>query len=365
MLPLLLLACAPADPFEDQETWSAAWADAAAPTHSEEVDGAEAFHFDPADGPVCLRGGPFTASVRDQAGEDLILFLAGGGACWDDYCLAIEDAPPGIPGVEVLDPGYAANPVAGWDQVYLPYCDGSLFLGDVVADDDEDGEPDRYQRGQANLAAGLRLAAEQFPAPRRVLLAGSSGGAYGTFGALILARKAFPGVPIDIFNDSGPGIADPDDPDFLQDLVQQWGAEGLLPEDCEGCFDGGHLTPMLGWALERDRDLRVAMFSNTRDQILSEWFLGIGGSAFEDALLAELSALEAQEDERFASFIVDGDEHTSLIGDVSGVVGEVPDGIAELIHLGSMEGSQIDGVSVAQWLEWYVTEDARWESLAD
>ncbi|MCB9741553.1 MAG: hypothetical protein H6741_24960 [Alphaproteobacteria bacterium] len=364
MLALLLLACSPADPYTDQEAWSAAWEGAAAPASSEEEAGVRAWRFDPADGPACLRGGDYTVSTRDQAGGDLLIYLGGGGACWDGFCLAIEEAPPGIPGTDVLDPEDPLNPVAGFDQVYLPYCDGSLFLGDVEIDEDEDGAPDRIQHGLANLAAGLRVAAEQFPEPSRVLFVGSSGGAYGTIGGSILARKAFPGVPLYVFNDSGPGIADPDDPGFLWDLVEQWSGQGLLPEDCEGCFDGGHMTPMIGWALERDRDLRVAMFSNTRDEILSEWFLGIGGRAFEDALLAETAALKLDADARLATFIVDGEAHTSLIGDVSGVVGEVPDSIAELIQLGSMQDS-VEGVTVAEWLGWFVDEDPRWESLGE
>ena len=34
---------------------------------------------------ACMRGDPFVASTRDVGSRDLVFFLQGGGACWDDF----------------------------------------------------------------------------------------------------------------------------------------------------------------------------------------------------------------------------------------------------------------------------------------
>ena len=45
-----------------------------------------------------------------------------------------------MPPVDILDRELPENPVSDWNVTYLPYCDGSLFVGDADHDDDGDGE---------------------------------------------------------------------------------------------------------------------------------------------------------------------------------------------------------------------------------
>ena len=65
---------------------------AAKPAETVEGGGYVTWHFDPADGPMCLRGAPFAATARDGDSDKLIVYLQGGGACWSDLCQAIEVA---------------------------------------------------------------------------------------------------------------------------------------------------------------------------------------------------------------------------------------------------------------------------------
>ena len=103
-----------------------------------EVDGDIVNHsFGAGDGPLCLGGSEYTTATRDLGSDELMIFLEGGGACWSDLCAATSSASTGIPGVGPTDPNRTDNPVMGWSQVYLPYCDGSLHIGD--ADTDTDG----------------------------------------------------------------------------------------------------------------------------------------------------------------------------------------------------------------------------------
>jgi hypothetical protein len=101
------------------------------------AEGVKTFEFEVPDdpsagprGPLCLRGGGYTVDTREGSSDELMIFLQGGGACWEDFCSAFEETNF-LPPSGILNPDLAGNPVADWDVVYLPYCDGSLFAGDV------------------------------------------------------------------------------------------------------------------------------------------------------------------------------------------------------------------------------------------
>ena len=51
------------------------------PMASETVDDIVQHTFGAGDGPLCLRGGEYTMATREATGEDLMIFLEGGGAC--------------------------------------------------------------------------------------------------------------------------------------------------------------------------------------------------------------------------------------------------------------------------------------------
>lgn len=314
------------------------------------------------DGPGCLRGTPYRASWRAGDGENLVVFLQGGGACWSDFCFVVEQAGAGIPRLDVFEP--TTSPVAGWDTMYLPYCDGSLFAGDADIDDDGDGAPDRYHRGLRNLSAALDAARMRAPNPRRILLAGSSGGGFGTLLAPALVRRLWPDVPVDVVNDAGVGITRPGDDAFVAGLLEEWNVAGLVPRSCVDCVSDGHLTGLIDWALREDPSLRVGAFSSTRDAVIAGLFLRVAGADFETALRSELGALHDAHPARFQPFIVEGDLHTALLGDIAGFLGDAdPAYVAQIesfITLGEMAEVEVDGVSVADWLGHMVTGDAAW-----
>jgi hypothetical protein len=290
-----------------------------------EADGDVVNHsFGAGDGPLCLTGGEYTMATRDTGSEDLMIFLQGGGACWSDLCLATEQAAPGIPALGVLDPANSSNPVADWNTVYLPYCDGSLHAGDQDVDTDDDGVADRFHRGLHNLSASLDVAVNTFPAPRRILLTGSSAGGFGTTYALPLVRQLYPDVPIELINDSGLGLGRIDEPAFIEQLLTEWNATAFFPESCETCIgDDGHITDYHKYQLSEDVNFRLGMMSYTRDPVIAVTFVQVGGEAFEEALLGELDDLEAAYPERVKSFVATGAEHTFLLGDLQQTAGGV------------------------------------------
>lgn len=324
-------------------------------------DDVTTYTFDVADGPICLYGEPFSMAVRDVGADDLLIFLQGGGACWSELCFAIDTAPPRMPSrLDILDPTHETNPARDYNVVYVPYCDGSLFGGDAEFDVDGDGEIDRWQRGLQNLTAALDVAVERFPNPRRVLFAGSSGGGFGTIAVLPLVRMVWPDAEILVFNDAGVGVVKGDDPGFVAGILDEFNAWDMVPASCSDCLDGGHLTPLVGWQLERDPNLRVAAFSTYGDTIIAGIFLRLPAAAFREALLEQTGALADAYPGRYAAFLADGTEHTALLGDISGFLGEGGGDSPIGPDIGSMDEIAVDGVTVATWFQWFVDGDERW-----
>jgi hypothetical protein len=339
----------------------------AAPTDTEvNPSGVTTYTFDPADGPVCMRGGEFRASVREGASDDLLIFLQGGGACWSDFCLAVTAAPAGIPSMDLLRTT-PEGPLRDFDVLYLPYCDGSLFAGDRAIDENNDGTPDRIHHGLQNLSAALTVGHRRFPRPRRVVLAGSSGGGFGTILAAFLVRYVYPGVPLYVINDSGVGVARSGDAAFLDRLIDEFGARGFIPADCADCTRGGHITGLVRYLLDHDPNVRVAALSSWYDFVIADLFLRTPPAAFRDALAAETGALHAAHPARYRRFLYDGSGHTALLGNATGIVGtnlravELPAGFAAqigMVEIKSMYTLSVNDLTVARWIAAMVADDA-------
>ena len=334
------------------------------------------FTFDPDTGPRCMRGDPFRMATRDAGSEDLLIFLQGGGACWSEFCFAVTRAPEGMPGVDVLRTDLPDNPVADWNVAYLPYCDGSLFVGDRDHDDDGDGAPDRFHRGLANVSAALDQAAAAFPEPRRVLLAGSSGGGFGALLHMPLVRHVFPDAELIVLSDSGVGVARGEaDPGFVGRLMDEFDASRFLAPDCEGCLASGHISPLADWYLGHDPEARIGVFSSWYDGIIGDVFLQVPAAAFQADIAAETGRTNASFPDRYRRFIVDGRMHTTLLGNPTGIVGsdlsavEIPpalfSGLAGF-ELGTLSTTAIGDVGVSGWFRGLVDGDLqRWPDLLD
>jgi hypothetical protein len=302
-------------------------------------------HFGTGDGPLCLTGQPYTMATRDEGTEDLMIFLQGGGACWFGLCAANSEAEEGIPAAGILNPNLAINPLARISTVYLPYCDGGLFASDADVDSDNNGVTDRFHHGLKNLSAALDVGVRAFPAPRRIVLAGVSGGGYGTLFALPIVRQLYPGVPIDVLNDSGIGITRPNDPNFNKDIIEYWNIGSFFPASCPECVVQGSSAGIINWQLKQDPDTRLGMLSYSQDSTIGTFFLGIGGPAFEAVLRSTLADVEAANPDRMRSFVRAGTTHTFMEGDLT---------------------ISVEGVSVAEWIDdmLYGTT-ADWHSVSE
>lgn len=296
--------------------------------------GVTTYTFDIADGPRCLRGDPYAMSTRKQDSENLLIYLQGGGSCSSAVCSANTTANANIPAAGITSASDADNPVASWNLVYVPYCDGSLHYGDK---DHESESPPRYHHGLRNLSAALDVGVTSFPKAKKILLAGSSAGGLGTIYASMLVRLLYPDATLFVFNDSGSGISTPDG-SRAKLTRDEWGTQQLIPTSCSECLASPHSTPVITWDLGRDPELRVGFFSAYEDSVLADTFLMIGGPAFKQAVLDETGKVVTANPERAKRFFIEGQQHTTA---------------------GNLR-TMVNGVNIGQWLGYMLEGDAHW-----
>jgi hypothetical protein len=300
--------------------------------------GVTEYVFSNEDGPVCYTGNEYSMFTRDGSSDNLLIFMQGGGFCSPIVCEAVEEGIPLIP-FGILNPLDSQSPTFGYNLGYLPYCDGSLWMGDGEADSDGDGMNDRFFKGLQNLSASLDVVVQTYPSPDKIVLAGNSAGGYGVHAALPLVRKLYPEVRIYLINDSGIGIFNPGG---FEGLGDYWNADAFIPASCTDCIGvDGNLTGYHQYQLAEDEYLQMAYISAKQDSTASA---AIGGAAFEAQLLEGASELNAAFPDRFQSLIMNGDAHTFIIRTFD---------------------YQVSDFTVKQWVGWMINEGEDWDSFTE
>lgn len=161
-----------------------------------------------------------------KPGKVAILFN-GGGACWNsETCLQslqIPDSPPPyVPSADLphndvenwgglLDEGNPENPYGDWSILFLPYCTGDVHIG---SNDQyygpEESTPVIRHRGFDNFLYAREWLRQRY-ADRgervaKVLVAGSSAGAYGAAFNFPYIKQIFPDAKGFLLADSGNGV---------------------------------------------------------------------------------------------------------------------------------------------------------------
>ena len=299
-------------------------------------DGDTVYNFDPKDGPECYLGAAYDVVVHDAGSDNLLIFLQGGGACWETLCMAASTPQTAITKLGILNEDATKNVVGDWNIVYAPYCDGSVFSGDndMTA---PDGTPWHFH-GLANLTATIDVAKKVFPHPKRILLAGTSGGGYGTLMGTGIVRLEYPDTELDVFNDAGLGLSNPMQPDMLATVKRDWKFDQFIPASCTEC-QTGEQTAVIGWGLAADPTLHVAGFSSYGDGIIGGVFLGLAPAQFKPLLLSETGKIHDEFPTRFERFFISGTQHTALL---------------------STYDAEVDGLSVDEWLGKMLARDPGW-----
>ncbi len=319
LLATTLLACsgddgaAPTDPTTDPTTTSVeTTTESGSTTESTELPTtgdpdpaaieapAETWTWIPFQNAHCANGETTGIAVNlTDRSDRLVLYLEGGGACWDEatcYTMnasahvadgygALEFAAdfgptaPKFATAQIFDRDDPAHPIRDMSYVYVPYCTGDMHGGDNVV---TYGERTTMHVGAANLRAYLERIVPTFPDLERAYLAGASAGGYGATFHWWRVQAAFGDVRVDLLDDSGPPL----DPPYLAEQLSdtwraQWNLGAAMPPDCPACqhtfgalydYYGAHHTTQ-----------RWALLSYTKDWIVPIYF-GFSADLFPEAI---------------------------------------------------------------------------------
>jgi hypothetical protein len=278
------------------------------------------------DGPLCIAGTPYSVFTRAGNPDKLLIFMQGGGACWQDFyfCNILsedQEPPPPLPvGIwsesSELNTGPLQNPLADYSVVYMPYCDGSVFTGDSdIVDPNFPFGPVRYHRGLENASAGVDMAKATFPGAKRIVVAGSSAGGVGAASfAPFLVRIAFGDTQqLSVINDAGPVAVNLNDVSGISARASDWQFDQYFPASCTNCSALGQQTELIKWRLDNDGSIREAFYSTDGDAT-DRFFLQVPTQELYRFLITtEHGQINAAHPQRYKVFIRSGDDsHTAL-----------------------------------------------------
>ena len=279
------------------------------------------FDKDGGRGPICVDGSDFRVFVQERNPRKLIVFLPGGGACWQGQYACAFSAPMNPPGSSGLfaddftqaDGTVINNPLEDFSKVVISYCDGSIYAGDNdVNDMTFPGGPVRYHRGVRNISAGLDLAKDLFPRARRVLLTGASAGGYGVSGvSAMLIRFKYPRAQLRVFNDSGPL----NNPAFVAGInaqVADWNFTQFYPSTCTSCGPFNQPSEIVKWWLANDNRMKAGLFSYDGDAVIRFFIQVPTPAAYRSLLLSVFDPINAAYPKRYKRYIAAGTAHTIL-----------------------------------------------------
>jgi hypothetical protein len=284
-------------------------------------------------------------------GGRLLIFLNGGGACWDELtCFVVKTASyieggygptqfaadaTGMLSTSFFDRNDAQNPFRNDSFVFVPYCTGDVHAGSNDAA--TYGTHTVHHVGFENMAAYLQKIVPTFSGASRVILSGSSAGGFGALANWWQTQQAFGALRVDLLDDSGPTLPAP----YLTDALEQtwrnaWNLDAAIPPGCTECtsridaiveFYGSHMPGH-----------RAALLSYTQDAVIRA-FYQLSATDMEAGLYA-LLAEEAPYD-IWKHFVITGSTHTML-------------GTPDVVQ---------SGVALRTFVTQMVTDDPAWASV--
>lgn len=267
---------------------------------------------------------------RHGTADGLVVFFDGGGACWDDVTCAVPWLASGRPNdgfykAEILptdnpnrfggifELNNPRNPVRDWSFVFVPYCTGDVHTGSNTAryTDPDTGAPFEIEhRGADNFRAVLAWLRGQGQRPERLLVTGSSAGAYGASAHFAEIRAAFPRGRAVMFGDAGQGVATQA---FIEQRERAWRYQvtpGVLRRN-EQITPETDLIGRLAARFPRDR---FGQFTTAHDTTQSGFYALMGVenacTAWSDTMRTQLAA--RQNAPNFRSYVAAGEQHTIL-----------------------------------------------------
>jgi hypothetical protein len=358
----------------------------------------------PVEGSQCALGSTAGFGINlSTTSDSLLIFLQGGGACWNagtcapspaqfgpicgygTVCLYdnaggtqptashVAEADPfpldgggAFPGelaqlqnVRALDRADPTNPFRDATFVYVPYCTGDLHAGQATRTypfqaslGGPSTQVDIHFSGATNMALFLQTLHAVLPGTRRIWLTGSSAGGYGATFNLERTRREFSSAQVHLLADSSPFLDTP----RWEAWRQAWNP--ALPEDCPACDAG--LPEVMAHLVSTYPDTRFGLLARDQDAVIA-WYL-FGTMSLNDLLSppvgpygSALASLEAQADGTANAkyFVVSGTSHVLWPGYGT----RLPDG-----GYSPPVPSNDGGTDLKAWIDAWATGAPGWES---
>lgn len=306
-------------------------------------------------GSSCHDGSETGFAVNRGAGDDVLVVLMGGGACWDfTTCFVVQSAAKGpfqraqfdavadAIGVGVLDRDDPANPYRDFSFVFVPYCTGDLHAGERAVDYTQGGITATWHHmGARNIRLMLPRLAATFPSPTRLVVAGLSAGGYGATLQYAAFRAAFAPAQAQLVDDSGPLLPGDGIPaTYRAAWFANWRLDQVVDPIC-GQLCKTDLSAFYPALAARFPDDRMALVVSLQDQVIAAYF-GMLGVQLE-ARLEELATDVLAPLPGFRTFMFAGTSHTTLA---------------------SPQSFTVKGRDLRSWLGLMLAGDPGWISLA-
>lgn len=272
------------------------------------------------DGMKCGNGSSSGIGVNlTDESDDVLIFLEGGGACWDGYtcwgppgtalylqtgynALAFATDPQRI--LYFLNRGDDGNPFRKKNLIYIPYCTGDAFAGDNVINLSWFGDHETHFVGYRNVGIALSRIVATLPSAKRVWLAGDSAGGFGAAFNFGRVQTAFPKARVDVIDDSGQPIM----PNAARWQIWKalWNIQ--MPSDCTKCDDGP--GAFVDYYRGKYPNSRFGLISFDYDIVIAP-FMNLSLDDFHQQLLALASEIDASwANARY--FILPGASHVGI-----------------------------------------------------
>jgi len=189
----------------------------------------------------CADGSTFAFWERRADATRVVLFLDGGGVCFDaatcaftglnhrgeaNYDWSIWGEDPAHEG-GIFDFARADNPFRDYSVIYVPSCTGDAHLGDVTRR--YSAKLTVHHKGFVNGKTALDYLSDKYPDATHVVVVGKSAGSLASpvYGGL--AADLLPHAQITVFGAQSGHV--PNDPDLNAKLLGRlWGAYATMPD---------------------------------------------------------------------------------------------------------------------------------------
>jgi hypothetical protein len=294
--------------------------------------------------------------TRRANAENLLVYLDGGGACWNratcrlGYALRLGaadlDEPDWQTGPGVYNGNDAGNPFArDFTIVNVPYCSGDAHAGNKWAVYGKNYK--LLHQGFRNTALALEAAREWFPDPRRAVLMGCSAGGIGVLFHQRRFEASYPNAKKYVINDAGTPFSPPHVSASQYDAIRHtWGADANTGTDEYGKPIRDFKTLLLE-NVRRYPETRFAFVSSYLDAVMGFFARNIGSSWWPGVIRRMI--VDLADDRRFR--------------DSPGARVFYRPGVVHCLTNRALGTVQSDGVRLSDWLTSMLYDDPSWRDV--